>query len=120
MQGKRVKVKECDTMTTTDCAKCGRVGGEIKITAEGRWVDAHDVAWFEQANGDSWCEVCEKERIARKAAAAILGRSGGLHKKHFSLTELALRRQRMLALAQVMRDRRAAKKAGLLTMVAQV
>jgi hypothetical protein len=58
--------------------------------------------------------VCEGERIARKAAAAILGRSGGVHKKHFSPTELALRRQRMLALAQVMRERRAAKKAALL------
>jgi hypothetical protein len=82
-------------MTTTDCAKCGREGGEVTLNAGGNWVDANGITWHEQPNGDSFCKRCEEKRKAQSDAAKLLGSLSRGVPKNFSAEDIERRRAQM-------------------------
>jgi len=98
-------------MQTTDCANCGRAGGTVALDWRGKYVDPQGVTWHEQKNGDSWCGPCEESRVARCAAAAVLGKLGGSRPKPYSAEEREKRRVRLTGFREPYQAARRAAKA---------
>ena len=98
-------------MQTTDCAHCGRAGGTVNLDWRGKYVDPQGVTWHEQKNGDSWCGPCEESRVARCAAAAVLGKLGGSRPKPYSAEEREKRRVRLAGFREPYQAARRAAKA---------
>ena len=97
-------------MQTTDCVHCGRAGGVVNLDWRGKYVDPQGITWHEQKNGDSWCGPCEESRVARCAAAAVLGKIGGSRPKPYSAEEREKRRVRLASFREPYQAaRRAAK-----------
>jgi len=69
------------------------------------------VTWHEQKNGDSWCGPCEESRVARCAAAAVLGKLGGSRPKPYSAEEREKRRVRLTGFREPYQAARRAAKA---------